>query len=107
MAAFASVLEYRDLRRNGVAVLACLRCCDGHVVGHVLEGRVCRGGDARESSNPFVGAAVLEMHILAAGPDLHPPTYVRTCTYRGTRVRTRVRTYVRTRVCTRTCTTSN
>ena len=34
-------------RRNGVAVSAvveCLRCCDGHVVGHVIEDRVCRGG---------------------------------------------------------------
>ena len=53
-------------RRNGVAVLAVieyLRCCDGHVVGHVLEGRVRRGGGARELEP--VGAAVLEMHVLA------------------------------------------
>jgi hypothetical protein len=41
-------------------------CSDGHVVGHVLEGRVCRGGGARKLE------PVLEMHVLAAGPDPHP-----------------------------------
>ena len=41
----------RDLALDGgsrlrtvLAVVECLRCCDGHVVGHVIEDRVCRGG---------------------------------------------------------------
>jgi hypothetical protein len=54
-------------RRNAVAVFAVvdfLRCCDGHVVGHVLEGRVCRGGGARELE--AVGAAVLETTTMSA-----------------------------------------
>ncbi len=64
MAAFH--LRTGTSRRNGMAVLAieCLRCCDGRVIGHVLEGRVCRGGGARELEP--VGAAVLEQHV--AGP---------------------------------------
>ena len=57
-------------RRKGVAVLDIVECLRCHVVCHVLEGRVCRGGGARELEP--VGAAVLEMHVLATGPD--PPS---------------------------------
>ena len=58
-AIFLSVAAFACVLGNGVAVLAvveCLRCCDGHIVGHVLAGRVCRGGGARELEP--VGATV-------------------------------------------------